>query len=155
MLYINVYLVGRAYGGPEEGNWYYDVGTPLASIPVDSDYKPGKVYYLRSTVRIIPSKFDVPSKKRAGGPSGEIVIHDCYTCSGTGKVALSDDSEGQPLMDRCQECGLIPEKPEKVWKLIEYWRGFFKDTPGRREDLRVSLEEGFAQSFPDKKPIYE
>ena len=24
--YINLYKVGRAYGGPEEGGWYYDYG---------------------------------------------------------------------------------------------------------------------------------
>lgn len=26
--YINVYIVERIYGGPEEGGWWYDVGTP-------------------------------------------------------------------------------------------------------------------------------
>lgn len=26
--YVNIYDVGRAYGGPEEGGWYYDYGTP-------------------------------------------------------------------------------------------------------------------------------
>ena len=24
--YVNIYKVDRAYGGPEEGGWYYDVG---------------------------------------------------------------------------------------------------------------------------------
>ena len=24
--YVNLYSVGRAYGGPEEGGWYYDYG---------------------------------------------------------------------------------------------------------------------------------
>lgn len=27
--YTNVYVVGRAYGGPEEGGWWYDYGTPI------------------------------------------------------------------------------------------------------------------------------
>lgn len=35
--YVNAYAVDRRYGGPEEGGWYYDDGTPLASIPVDTD----------------------------------------------------------------------------------------------------------------------
>lgn len=26
LVYVNVYLVHRAYGGPEEGGWWYDVG---------------------------------------------------------------------------------------------------------------------------------
>ena len=29
--YINVYLADRAYGGPEEGGWYYDYGIPIES----------------------------------------------------------------------------------------------------------------------------
>jgi len=28
MLYVNAYRVSRAYGGPEEGGWWYDVGEP-------------------------------------------------------------------------------------------------------------------------------
>ena len=26
--YVNVYSAGRAYGGPEEGGWWYDYGIP-------------------------------------------------------------------------------------------------------------------------------
>jgi hypothetical protein len=36
-VYVNAYSVGRAYGGAEEGGWYYDYGTPLASIPVTTE----------------------------------------------------------------------------------------------------------------------
>lgn len=32
--YVNAYLVTREYGGPEEGGWWYDAGTPAGSIPV-------------------------------------------------------------------------------------------------------------------------
>lgn len=34
MKYLNAYAVSRAYGGPEEGGWWYDVGVPLASVPL-------------------------------------------------------------------------------------------------------------------------
>ena len=34
MKYVNAYAVSRAYGGPEEGGWWYDIGVPLASVPV-------------------------------------------------------------------------------------------------------------------------
>jgi hypothetical protein len=37
--WVNAYEVTRAYGGPEEGGWYYDVGEPLASIPVKWDFE--------------------------------------------------------------------------------------------------------------------
>lgn len=33
MKYVNVYLVQQAYGGPEEGGWWYDWGQPHVSIP--------------------------------------------------------------------------------------------------------------------------
>jgi len=30
-LWVNVYEEGQAYGGPEEGGWWYSVGTPVHS----------------------------------------------------------------------------------------------------------------------------
>lgn len=39
--YVNVYLLDRAYGGPEEGGWYYTYGTKIKSIPT---LKPRKLY---------------------------------------------------------------------------------------------------------------
>jgi hypothetical protein len=35
--YVNVYLEDRAYGGPEEGGWWYDCGEPIESVQVFSD----------------------------------------------------------------------------------------------------------------------
>lgn len=35
MHYVNIYDVGQGYGGPEEGGWWYDVGHPIGSIPVE------------------------------------------------------------------------------------------------------------------------
>ena len=32
--FVNVYLVSREYGGPEEGGWYYDAGQLLKCMPV-------------------------------------------------------------------------------------------------------------------------
>jgi hypothetical protein len=32
--WVNVYLVNRHYGGPEEGGWWFDSGQPIASIPI-------------------------------------------------------------------------------------------------------------------------
>ena len=34
-LYVNIYTVGRASGGPEEGGWFYDYGTPISAILVE------------------------------------------------------------------------------------------------------------------------
>jgi len=42
--YVNVYFVGRAYGGPEEGGWYYDEYEPeSASSPFRSKAAAQKV----------------------------------------------------------------------------------------------------------------
>ena len=32
-VYVNVYSVGRAYGGPEEGGWWFDTGHVVSSTP--------------------------------------------------------------------------------------------------------------------------
>ena len=31
--YVNIYLVDKAYGGPEEGGWWYDYGVAVGSLP--------------------------------------------------------------------------------------------------------------------------
>lgn len=31
MKFVNIYIAYRRYGGPEEGGWYYDEGTPQHS----------------------------------------------------------------------------------------------------------------------------
>jgi hypothetical protein len=33
--YLNIYLVDRAFGGPEEGGWWFDYGVVHASIPLE------------------------------------------------------------------------------------------------------------------------
>jgi hypothetical protein len=35
--FVNVYLEDRAYGGPEEGGWWYDVGKAVRSTQVAFD----------------------------------------------------------------------------------------------------------------------
>jgi hypothetical protein len=34
IVYVNVYMHDRAYGGPEEGGWSYDTHDPVLSVPV-------------------------------------------------------------------------------------------------------------------------
>ena len=36
-LYVNCYMIDHAYGGPEEGGWYYTVGRPVESRLADDD----------------------------------------------------------------------------------------------------------------------
>ena len=37
MYYVNEYMVGKGYGGPEEGGWWYDVGT-FISCHLETQY---------------------------------------------------------------------------------------------------------------------
>jgi len=36
--HVNVYLVDRAYGGPEEGGWWYEYGEPAEAGDLDPVY---------------------------------------------------------------------------------------------------------------------
>ena len=36
-LYINVYMIDQAYGGPEEGDWWYTCGRPVESRLADNE----------------------------------------------------------------------------------------------------------------------
>lgn len=38
--WINTYLIDRAYGGPEEGGWYYNCGEAVRSIQVTEETLP-------------------------------------------------------------------------------------------------------------------
>jgi len=57
--YINVYLADRAYGGPEEGGWYYDYGIPVESrrvkVPAAGDLSPYSEY--REELEFIESRY--------------------------------------------------------------------------------------------------
>jgi len=50
-LYINVYMIDQAYGGPEEGDWWYTFGRPVESRLADNEedaalmYNDRKIYW--------------------------------------------------------------------------------------------------------------
>jgi len=37
--YVNVYSIDRLFGGPEEGGWWYDTGTPVLTVMVEHPEK--------------------------------------------------------------------------------------------------------------------
>lgn len=37
VIWVNAYRASRHYGGPEEGGWWYDWNTCIASMPVSTD----------------------------------------------------------------------------------------------------------------------
>jgi hypothetical protein len=132
MLYINAYKVYRAYGGPEEGGWWYDMGTPVASIPISTEYRRGQEYFFQS---------------------GEIVIQKCRYCEGQGTVACEDPN----LQDVCDNCGEIPSDKIKTESMMAELQALLEqeEIMGRREELRISLETCMGEAYPDSKPTYE
>jgi len=140
MLYLNAYAVVPAYGGAEEGGWWYDSGIPIASIPIPTQREPGKTYYMQD---------------------GKPIIQGCQYCEGTGKVEgepeeddLIYDLNYTPLIP-CSNCGEIPDNPETVQHQVEYLKLHLADEMERREELIIALENHFAEHFPKERPTYE
>jgi hypothetical protein len=46
MKYVNVYLCDRAYGGPEEGGWWFDYGLAQRSFPVATQRRAERILEL-------------------------------------------------------------------------------------------------------------
>ena len=57
--WLNVYHVGRAYGGPEEGGWYYNHGTLECAIDT-SGMTEGEASQLERLLRLSYPKSDIP-----------------------------------------------------------------------------------------------
>ena len=69
--YVNLYRVGRAYGGPEEGGWYYDYGEFEKQLgefsgPDAEDQADELAYSIREKIRE-GKTFEVPVAKNQMG----------------------------------------------------------------------------------------
>lgn len=42
--YVNAYSVSQSFGGREEGGWWFDVGAPIASVPVSNYEEAGAAW---------------------------------------------------------------------------------------------------------------
>lgn len=62
--YMNVYVTEQMYGGPEEGGWYYEVGDPLASVPVAMDAPQEELDALEKQLR---RTMDLPEAHQRSG----------------------------------------------------------------------------------------
>jgi hypothetical protein len=84
MRYVNAYEVTLGYGGPEEGGWYYDVGDPLASVPIpDAKNKDGRVEQndeqaietIKQLTTLLGPDFDHrPAKHSVSPDAGDLVF---------------------------------------------------------------------------------
>jgi hypothetical protein len=56
--YINVYEVTQSFGGPEEGGWWFDCGTPLESVRCDNEQE------FDAATLILEKRYEVDEKNR-------------------------------------------------------------------------------------------
>lgn len=78
-VYLNTYETHEAYGGPEEGGWWFSCGTPVQSVFIsDEDYDewldsadPDEMYEMRTgaTLRYTQGKAPTPIRNGSGGYS--------------------------------------------------------------------------------------
>jgi hypothetical protein len=131
-LYINVYSVTRHYGGPEEGGWWYNSGTPLASVPIQVE------------------RLD------------ECPNHDEYGCRCTMDQGIfvsspdPDDPNDLPIDFHFR----VPELEKKIQMdhlqaLLagEEWGNIY--SMGGGMECQIRIEDHFAAYWPATRPTYE
>ena len=63
MKYLNIYELGEAYGGPEEGGWWYTVGNPVES----QSYADEELKRMQRTRQVLNERFQQADSTYAMG----------------------------------------------------------------------------------------
>lgn len=140
MIYLNVYIEHRVYGGPEEGGWYYGAGEPVASIPIETVKAKGKSFYLSESLDL--------DKKR------EVTIETCHYCDGEGWTEETEDN-GETYRVVCRDCGEVPADLDGAMALADKAGAMFEGEASRYGALIVRFESHFAVPYPEERPRYE
>jgi hypothetical protein len=125
-LYVNVYSAAQAYGGPEEGGWWFDTGVPVASIPVE----------LEDHER---DQFDREYHAEAGTVLGSSVDPMDYA-----------DALDQALKDKAWEVR-NEWKQRYPFEMSQYTSVLSH----RYDNYQVVIEDHFARPYPEERPHYE
>jgi hypothetical protein len=167
-VYLNTYQTYQAYGGPEEGGWWYECGDPIQSLKVseedlgameaerDKKYEHWQERYFR----LLPcyrEELDPARKERISNILDRI-----------DKVKDKLWSSGR-LSELRQMARKVTEAIKQNKPIESYYKetggyGFVIDLPDcedprpteyRGDDRYVTYVEGeFAQFFPQEKPYY-
>lgn len=138
MIYLNVYIEHRVYGGPEEGGWYYGVGEPVASIPIETVKAKGKA---------------LTSVSGASGKR-ELNVCTCLYCDGEGWTEETEDN-GETYRVVCRDCGEVPADLDGAMALADKAGAMFEGEAPRYGSLIVRFESHFAVPYPEERPRYE
>lgn len=161
-MYLNVYAVTRHYGGPEEGGWWYNVGTPLASVPIKAESLPGHDdgCYQCNQARKGEASFCRQE------PTEDQITHWLY---GRASLDGSDIPEFLASEEYSNWCATFPEEThlvptnleEKNLRVKELEEMFANEKHGNiysvlgGTDVVVNLEESPAARWPATRPRYE
>jgi hypothetical protein len=148
-VYVNVYAVTRHYGGPQEGGWWYNVGQPLASVPVPAKkvrgHAPGSC---KACDDIRKAFINVPDKAF------------CLECH------CEKESEHEIINGECRfavheahhvvpSAGILEQTVESMTKMFEGDKeGNIYSVLGGT-DIVVNVEGEMAAVWPERKPHYE
>lgn len=126
-LWVNGYEAGRAYGGPEEGGWWFDTGTPIFSLLVElTDEERAQV--------------DADFQRKHG-----------IDRPGAPDALLYTDTYAQAFRD------FLWAKARKIcdeWREAYPYTGKRSSVLGG-DDYNVGVEEHFARPYPTTIPHYE
>jgi len=125
-LYVNVYSVAQAYGGPEEGGWWFDTGVPVASIPVeldDHEREQQHEQYMKENGHLAahevhPEEYDLWFKQALEDKAWEI----------------RDQWKQRYTFDSSQYTSVLSH---------------------RYDNYQVAVEDHFARPYPEERPHYE
>lgn len=128
--YLNAYEVTRHYGGPEEGGWWYNMGTPLASIPLKATSVIG---HLDGCERCHNARRGMISRE-TGKPE--------KFCKHSFHIVIDNMENKESMIKYLQETlGCVN-------------RGSIYSVLGG-EELQISIEDHQAKVWPERRPRYE
>ena len=169
LLYLNVYAVTRHYGGPQEGGWWFDMGEPLASVPIKAKREKGHPSYCGrcSDARRGDGEFcrDTPEE-----PEYEQAISD-YIWSwsagtvkpGTDEYKKLEEAAVEAIEKNSPECyHLVPVSVEELSSRRKELEEMFADQNEGNigsvlggTEIRIACEDHMAVEWPSCRPRYE
>lgn len=145
LLYINAYSVTRQYGGCEEGGWWYNHHSPLASIPIEAQRVDGHESYCYTC-----------SQARDG--KGEFCKVELYDEDGNMNNVDDKIFDHNTLVNQ----HLIPKDEKQVEQFVNHLKHIFEDEEygdiysvlGGAQ-LSIITETNPAKEKPSVRPIFE
>lgn len=138
VMYVSIYSVGRAYGGPEEGGWWFDTGVPIGAIPVFiTDDERGDIYD-ELWDELLPKA----REKFTTDVDGEVPVNWLpeFPDEFEKRITAAIREHAQPILEKYREVYQHTGKRSSVLG---------------GEDYDVVLEEKFPRPFPTETPRYE